>query len=740
MRNFMILLLMVLFVTFRGLAQLPHDFRSEQIYVSPGKSVYYPGDTLQVEGMVTCLSAQQLQPYSKYLYVELCNNQDSVLMRQKIGCKDKGYFKCNLITDYTWEKGVYYLRAYTKLMCNFSPESFAMRPFLLGEKFPEKEERILDLRCKVIPAGETWVADYPQMLTIHLTDHHNFPVEAKLYLREETGDTVAMVHTSLSGLATVGFIPNSDKRYFLTSKVDGLEYRFSLPKLSNKVKIQGYLNGNCLNYQILNAKQPIEIYQLFFYDRQKGLIKINTAKQDGIINLDHVPQVMTLFLTDSEQRILSEYTVIGKYRSTSVLQAPQTINLGDSLHFNMTNLPNNSRVLTRVVPANDPIIVPAEGVVNYLSDYVSSIPFPTSMYATDDDIMRSKDLLAWISTAKFKRFQLAEVLAKDTAIYTHLPEEVMSFGGCVKMLSKRSFKEGVVLAYHDKTNRVYDTSLDKTGYFNIAVDDFCEGDRFFLQFMTSQNKPEYAEFHLDDEVYPAVVNFCRYQLPKVYYTESVSELNKGDAEQRFWGTKSGMWELLLPDITVKARVRNDVESKRTESFYRTNYIDQEKIEESNFRTLRDILQEMPGVIIGKDWNDKEKAYNTFIISSRGRSTDKINNLPILIDGSRTSQDLDFLFEMPAFEIESVELLRPWQTLAYVTGAIEGALLIKTRNYKERPDLPSKGVIYQPKGLSSSAEYRVSKPWVATEGGLYRLIVDVFEGAGVRSYEHIFKVQ
>ncbi len=296
------------------------------------------------------------------------------------------------------------------------------------------------------------------------------------------------------------------------------------------------------------------------------------------------------------------------------------------------------------------------------------------------------------------------------------------------------------MAYHDKTNHVYDASLDNTGHFTIAVDDFCEGDNFFLQLVTSKDKPENAEFNMENEKYPAIVNFCRYQLPKSYYTESVTEFNEEDMQQRSLDTKNGMRQLLLPDITIKGRLHNDVESKKTESFYSTNYIDQEKIEERNFTTLRDILLEMPGIIIGKDWNEKQKVYDTFIISSRGRTSYINGNLPILIDGTLSCQELDFLFDMPAFDIKSVELLRPWQTLAYVTGAIDGAVFIKTRNSKERPDLPTKGVVYYPKGLSSSAEYTLSKPWVANKEGIYRLIVDVFEDTGVHSYEHIFKVQ
>ena len=56
--NFALFLLLCL----TAKAQLPIDFRSEQIYLNPQKHAYMPGDTLNLEGMVTCLAADQVLP------------------------------------------------------------------------------------------------------------------------------------------------------------------------------------------------------------------------------------------------------------------------------------------------------------------------------------------------------------------------------------------------------------------------------------------------------------------------------------------------------------------------------------------------------------------------------------------------------------------------------------------------------------------------------------------------------
>ena len=98
--------------------------------------------------------------------------------------------------------------------------------------------------------------------------------------------------------------------------------------------------------------------------------------------------------------------------------------------------------------------------------------------------------------------------------------------------------------------------------------------------------------------------------------------------------------------------------------------------------------------------------------------------------------------MYLWNIEFVQILKPWQALAYTYGALDGAILVKTRSYKERPPLPSKGAMYSPMGLSPFSypfkEY-TPEPWKAEKVGTYRLKVDVISDTEVKSYEHLFEV-
>lgn len=761
------LFLLVLLGSLTATAQLPTDFRTEQIYLNPQKQAYMPGDTINLEGMVTCLATDQSVPFSNYLYIECFDEADSLLVRQKVSCKEEGYFNTRIVTDYLWPAGVYYLRAYTQLMRNFSSESFAQRVFLLAKEFPKKEERVYEARCTIVPSGGKLVMGHIQAATVLLTDECTFPVSTEMLLMSEQGDTIAPVKTSDSGMANLNFIPQAGVRYHLKADIDGREYKFPLPEVTTGIKVQGTLNGKRLSYQVMNADADMSRYRLYTFDRLNGLTSLPSVRAQGIILLEKEPSVLTLFLADSTLNVLSEATVASRYRMENAFQAPDTLVVGDSIRYNLPDLPAGSKVMVRVVADNDLLTTHAETELNYTSDFTSPIPFPSRMYSGNAS-ERNRNLHAWLSTATFKRFTLKDAVAKGTDIYTYTPEEVLAFTGWIEKKTLRPMANGQLVAYHTENDFVYDVNLDEEGRFRIAVDDFWDGEQFFLQAITPKGKPDFANYHVDDESFPTLANSRRFTLPTSRYANT--EVTIGNTlDLQYTVDKDKVRNYTMPSVTVKARLKTE-EEVPTNKFYSTNYADREKIEERAFGTLYDILRDMPGIMITEEESASSSDYSSYgginagamsnqmganrpskevrtfkerqwrIRSTRGSSVLRDKSMPILMDGVKYEQaDLNFILFMSAFEIESVELLRAWQALAYTSGAIDGAILVKTRNYKDRPPLPSKGAMYTPTGLSKQSGKFKQEKWIADQPGKFRLIVDIFTLDEIRSFEHRFEV-
>ena len=740
------ILLLLLLCALTATAQLPTDFRTEQIYLNLQQTECLPGDTLFLEGQVTSLANDRFLPYSNYLYIECFNEQDSVLVRQKVSCKDKGHFSTHLPTEYEWPIGVYYLRAYTRLMQNFSPESFAHQAFLIGKEFPKKEEQVYEARCTIVPSGGKLIADHPQTIAVLLTDECTFPISAPLQLMNEKGDTLDWVKTSTSGMAQLRFIPTFGTNYYLKGNIDGRDYSFPLPHAIQDIKVQGSLNGKKLNYQILNGQGNQSI--LYTYDRQNGLTRTDIERDNGILMLNEKPEVLTIFLTDAENRILSEYTLSGKQVREQGMQMPESFKVNEIIRYELPQMPDGSRVMARIVADNNLLATSAEKSLKYLADYDSPLPFPRHLYATDKAEFNN-DLHTWLSTAKFQRFNLEEALEKDTALYVYAPEQVMAFSGKIEKMNERPLKGGELVAYHTTNDYIYDVPLlGDSARFTLAVDDFKDGEEFFLQAITPKGKPDFANYQVDEEVYPSLRNNRHFRLPLSRYTESEVIIGN-DFNLNYSVDKNNERNYTLPNVTVKARLRTE-KPKDTHEFYSTNFANRQEIEERGFLTLVDILRDMTGIkvqkrlveIVSPDKTYKYEEWRWVIESTRGASTLKgSNTLPILVDGVR-EENYEYLMEMPAAQIESVELLRAWQTLAYTFGAINGAIIVKTRDYKKREPLPSKGAMYTPTGLSPlSYPYKdmIIPDLKCNKPGYYRLIVDVITESDVKSYEHKFEV-
>ena len=96
------------------------DYRTERIFIAPTGSEYRPGDSITVVGQILATDSMKT-PFSKYLYVEIFDRKDSVLLRKKLRSNEQGQFMARLQASPIWESDTYYLRAYTRLMQNFNP-------------------------------------------------------------------------------------------------------------------------------------------------------------------------------------------------------------------------------------------------------------------------------------------------------------------------------------------------------------------------------------------------------------------------------------------------------------------------------------------------------------------------------------------------------------------------------------------------------------------------------------------
>lgn len=730
-----------LFVFMAAAAQEPTDFRTEQIFLAPRALSCQPGDSLFVDGVVTCLAADRLDPYSRYLYLELIGGNDSVYVRQKLSCADGGRFSTAVLTEPDMPKGVYYLRAYTRFMRNFAPSAFAFQPVGVGVPVPAPDYAVDDdVNCRFSISGGALLPDKPQRLTAVLTNYAGFPLaDRQLTLTDNRGDTIATAMTSPSGYASFDFVPGKNRSYAVSFADEGVERRFDAPTVNAKTaRIDAAVSGRKLVFELSEGAQKVKDARLYVFDRNNGISEIAKPGASGVITLANAPTgPVTLFLTDGNLNIATQTTVAAGNRPTASLQAEAAVKSGSAVDFTLSGIDTTGcRVVAHIVPDNPMWSQGADEQLVYSADYESALPFPR---CGDDAAARQADVAAWLATARFTRFPLREAVENDSVYYEYYPEFNMELSGEVfdDVNDKHHLKKGRMVAFNNTTAAVSDTVIS-SGLFRITVDDYAEGDAFFLQAVKGKNETFAASIRLNDETFPAPAVDRRLNLGRNRYSDASTTIDDTPT----------MDNRDLPNVTVKARViqKSEVSPK---AYYEVKMKDRETIDRRAYGTLLDILNDMPMIKVGKVrlGDDDKEGESTFvgnslwiITSHRGSSTfDNTTGMALVFDGTVIDQEqYDIMLNLPAQMIESVEQISIAESLMHAK-TLDGAILVKTRGWTPDKPVKSKGTIVRPMGLSNLASASGEKALAPTREGDYRLMVDVIGPDGITSLSSPLKV-
>ena len=721
------------------------DYRTERIFIAPTGTEYRPGDSITVVGQIVATDSVRT-PFSKYLYVEIFDRKDSVLLRKKLRSNGQGQFMARLQASPIWEPDIYYLRAYTQLMQNFSPKAFPVVPLQIGKKAVQPEWNATSVHCHFYPEGGTLVDGKTQRVVFQLTDYRGFPLSIP-YCITAGKDTLDNGRTTPSGFQQMQYIPQQGKRVELHANLDGGVHTFALPAPTQGATLQMMGNTRRMSYQAFVSGLSADSLNLYCFHQDIGLKALDIrTQQSGIIDLQGIGEgVLTLFLTDSHQNILAERSCFVHKEGEPAIEP-----LGKTLYrpgedFSLpAPAADNEKTLVRFYPEEYRCSAHAETALDGTSDLTSELRFPIHYYSADEKIRRM-ELDCWLTTARFGRFDLKKVI-QEGFHYQYPYENALTIEGYVTDQYKKRIKEGVLNAFNTESGSAHQGGLDEDGNFSIPVADFAEGDVFFLSCMAGKKqKGGQYKYHFKDEVYPGVVNLLPVGKEKAL---GDVEVEIGTNPQSDYGIDK---DNLLPEVRVKARTKVD-NYVPTKEFYNTHFVDVEA--EDKYHDFASIIADIPVISLDvtKDIDPSTKrikvTYNIF--PTRGKSLwgENGNNkeedgVVILIDGMRITANEAVKF-LP-FELSTVEYLPPKDAIKVTYGAIYGALVIKTRGVKkQKKDIPAQGIQYIPMGLANMdfthTEWENQAYKVPTQEGKYRVLVDRFSDKGlVHSSEYSIEV-
>ena len=708
---------------------------SEKLFFMSDKVRYEQGDTAWIEGRVMRSDNDTtLIPYSRYVYVELADERDTVLVRQKLVCDSVGNFITRMPIDY-WLPGYYYLRAYSKVMANFAPETLPIFPIQIGEDIDWKDDTP-NLQCEFYPEGGHLVNGFPQNVGLKLVNESGKPVQLTYRLMSSLGDTLFTQTTSVNGWQVMRFTPLEGMQYRIEADYLGERYALSLPESKQLPTLQTIVHRNRLVCKVLDSEGKFKRGKLYIYHQSLGLLMLPYQKKDFVMLLNNglSSGLLSIFLANNKGEFVAQSTKwLNRYQPMECQLQEKEYQSGELLKYSWSNLPDStSSVFFRFIPKDNQLYIPRASVMcRYDSDLISDEVFPTCN-------VEKVDVEGWLYSARFKRINVPEALDMGI-LYTKDKEVVMEMQGYAKTKRGKKLRNGSLVAFRESDQQVYDVKLDEQGRFDMFLDDFGSDETFFVQAYNKKGKAGFYEYEFYNDTLPGMYNWNRVKRKdRERFTVEIGDM----AVNNFGVNKMNY----LPEVIVKAR-SHQKQYKSTKQFYSTRYIDTEQLVRRGYSSFRHLVEHFHAYLywmeggMAADDEEEDTSGQYALYSRRGASTMKGGEVKILLDGMEITPEQAAYLDMTT--IGAVEYLTPTEAVAVVPFAIAGALLLDTKRNLGISEAESKGIVYvPPMGLSNLNMRKLdSEVKVPTSPGEYTLLIDLIsQNQGIHSFEYTIHVE
>lgn len=692
---------------------------SERIFLAPTNTYYGRNDTVQVIGQVLSTEYTDFYPYSRYVYLEMSDKDNKLVLRQKVKCDEMGRFYATMPLETKVENGMYHLRGYTQFMRNRKNAFYPMVPLFVGSR-PAVSTDNNKVKTMFFPEGGHLVSGVTQNLGVYLCNDINQSLETRFWVLKNDKDTIFCGNTTRSGLATIGFVPQANANY--TLQTSHSNQSFKLPETEDAPTLQAVVHKGRLVCKVLSAEGGEDTLKerLFAYHSSFGLREMTLDKGMAIADVSGcTPGVLTLWLTDGQYSPIAQRVLwIGSVDSTVQLHMKSTYRPGEQISSLLKDTVPGSQVFVRIVPDWDRQSVSALSMLDFSNELSSPLPFP-ACYLDEEETAKRKDLASWLLSARQVMID-ADFLQKDSVSYPYPVEAGLCVAGSISQ-SHRPLSNAKVQLYNTSTNEASTATTDANGHFEAPVYDYIDGTKLYMQAYNEKGKVGNYLYKLDEYSFPSIVNTAAYR--------SFAEEVGGQPAVVSYNTRFDSAKTYHIDEVVIARKavnKKQYEWVRNRSYF--NYFDRRFLEEKpNLLTLKDIVMYTNQVLVSYDNNAiywRNPRYNTLSTPKVHPADDAItiSQIALVVNGLKIDYNLSDFLTMPATDIESVELVKPLDPRAMFYDAANGMFEVKMRYMMKKEELSSNGITIQPLGISvPSKPYEMKMPG---QEGRYKVLVDV----------------
>tara|TARA_R110002049_G_scaffold99113_4_gene241668 strand:- start:2120 stop:4600 length:2481 start_codon:yes stop_codon:yes gene_type:complete len=257
----------------------------EKIYIQTDKPYYAMGEDIWYTAYLVNGKTHKTSGRSSVIYVELINDQDSILSKKQLYTTDfsvAGDFKIRN----NWKPGDYLLRAYTNYMRNSDSDYFFQTKIPIWS-IAENDSLSMDkVKLSQVKTFETpseyrpEIGFYPESgylvnnistkIGIKVKEPFNEYIKIKGTIKDSNDEVITSFETYKFGLGVVKLLPEPNKSYYASIFINGKEIRYPLPAaLENGYNLEITNNGAQVLVRV-SSNTSVGLKNTFLVAHQRG--------------------------------------------------------------------------------------------------------------------------------------------------------------------------------------------------------------------------------------------------------------------------------------------------------------------------------------------------------------------------------------------------------------------------------------------------------------------------------------
>ncbi len=517
----------------------------EKIYLHTDKEFYLTGENIWYKAYLLDATRHLPSDKSKFIYTELIDKADSIVLRQKLHQDSIGFYG-NMLLPKDLPSGKYQLRAYTIWMENTPEEFFFRKVITIHNPYPNKADSIeasspdktlptkvstknatgsdaLKPDIQFFPEGGHLITGRTNLVAFKAIDTTGLSVEVSGTIMDDSGTKVCNFNSVLKGMGRFLLPVESGQSYFAEIKItNGKTFRFALPTpTDNALDVRAKILPNCLVYYLDKGDAIPADLKRFLIIHQRGKLlrieevnripKVDTLKFNGLSD-----GIAHILLTDSLGNPLTERLcfIQNPANRKKVVLATQHNSEKDLLQLSVTDehgkavdgsysisVSGNDLPLGNRTHIESNLLLSAE-----LKGYIEE----PEIYFLDSLDNRSVKIDNLLLTQGWSRFDVPVLLQGTVTAGKHPVEKGQILSGIVRDKKKSLPAADIPVTIMGMKSRVLEAPVtDTNGRFFVESISFSDSTNFIFRAGDKMKSKHYIE--VDQDTFPKI----RTDMPKV---------------------------------------------------------------------------------------------------------------------------------------------------------------------------------------------------------------------------------